>query len=67
MVADADGDLKILGEHGRRKHEKKSANYRGSITMYRTGNCAGNNGPTGFLMKGKKRRAGYSNKFLEKV
>ena len=33
--------------------------------MYRTGNCAGNNGPTAFLMKGKKRRKGYTNAFLK--
>ena len=34
--------------------------------MYRTGNAAGNNGPTAFVMKGKKRRAGYSDAFLER-
>ena len=65
-IADADGDLRILGEHGKKKHEKNAADYRGSITMYRTGNAAGNNGPTAFVMKGKKRHAGYSDAFLER-
>ena len=64
LIADADGDLKIVGEYGKKKHEKKAADYKGSITMYRTGNAAGNNGPTAFVMKGKKRRAGYSDAFL---
>ena len=32
--------------------------------MYHKGNCAVNNGPTTFLMKGKKRKAGYTENFL---
>ena len=66
LMADADGDLKLLGKYSKRKHEKKASDYRCSITMYRTGNCAGNNGPMAFVMKGKRCRAGYTNKFLEK-
>jgi len=50
LIADADGDLKILGAAGKKKHEKKKADYRGSITMYRTGNCAGKNVPTTFII-----------------
>ena len=33
--------------------------------MYRTGTCAGNNGPTAFIMKGKQRKAGFVNAFLK--
>jgi len=66
LLADIDGDLKILGKTGRKKHEKKATDYRGSITMYRTGNAAGNNGSTAFIMKGKRRKTGFSNSFLEK-
>ena len=64
-MADADGDLKIIGEAGKKKHEKNVSDYCGSITMYCTGNCAGNNWPTTFLMKGKKRKAGYADTFLQ--
>jgi hypothetical protein len=27
LIADADGDLRIVGEKGKKKHEKKVANY----------------------------------------
>ena len=67
MMADFNGDLKILGEHGKKKHEKKVSNNRGSITMFRTGTPAGSNGPTAFIMVGKSRRAGYTNKFLKRM
>ena len=66
MIADADGSLKVLGSAGRKKHEKKTSDFRGSITMYRSGNCAGNNGPTAFIMKGKKRRDGWRDDILLK-
>ena len=33
--------------------------------MYRSGNAAGNNGPTVFAMAGVRRKAGYTEKFLE--
>ena len=49
-----------------RKHEKKVSDSRASITMYRTGTVAGKNGPTAFLMKGKRRKAAYTDAFLEK-
>ena len=41
LIADADGEVRIVGEKGKKKQEKKVANYRGSITMYRTGVAAG--------------------------
>ena len=55
-----------MGEEHGKKHEKKTADYKGSITMYGTGNDVGNNVPTAFAMKGKKRRAGYWDAFLER-
>ncbi len=65
LIADANGELKIVGEKGKKKHEKKIFDCRGSITMYRTGVAAGHNGPTVFLLKGKKQRVGYNNTFLK--
>ena len=44
LQADADGDVKILGEFGVRKHEKKFADCRASSTMVRTGTVGGANG-----------------------
>ena len=35
FLADADGNLKIYAEKGRAKHEKKSGDYRGSLTAMR--------------------------------
>jgi hypothetical protein len=32
--------------------------------MYRTGVAAGHNGPTVFLLKGKNRKSGFNNTFL---
>ena len=64
LMADADGNLKIMGEYGKKKHEKKVADHRGSTTMYRTGTPAGHNGPTAFIMKGKKRKRGMTDNFL---
>jgi hypothetical protein len=66
LIAKANGELKIVGEKGKKKHEKKVPDYRGSITMYPTGVAAGHNGPTVFLLKGKKQRVGYNNTFLKK-
>ncbi len=41
LIADANGELKIVGEKGKKKHEEKVLDYRGSITMYCTGVAAG--------------------------
>jgi len=43
----------------------KAADYHGTITMYRTGNAAGNNGPTTLVTKGNNRWAVYLDTFLE--
>ncbi len=65
LIADADGELRIVGEKGKKKHEKKVSNYQRSITMYHTGVAAGHNGPTVFLLKGKNRKSGFNETFLK--
>ncbi len=45
-------------------HEKKVADYQGSITMYRTGVAAGHNGPTVFLLKVRARWLDWRTKAL---
>ena len=64
LQADADGNVRIIGEFGRRKHEKKVADCRASATMLRTGTCSGSNGPTVFVMKGVRTPVGYNEGFL---
>jgi hypothetical protein len=65
LMADDHGDLRIIGAAGIKKHEKKTSDTRCSITLFRTGVTSGHNGPTAFLLKGVRRRAGYTDKFLE--
>ena len=60
------GDVFIIGDKAKKKHEAKTGDSRVSITMYRIGSVAGVTGPTGFLMAGTKKRHGYSNEFLVK-
>ena len=43
-----------------------TAESRTSITLYRSGNAAGDDGPTGFLPPGKHRRSGFTDAFLVK-
>lgn len=63
LIADADGDLRIVGEFGQKKHKKVSDCWS-LITIYRTGTLAGSNGPTVFIVKGKRIRSGYMEDFL---
>ena len=58
------GNIKVYGAVGRRKHEKKAGDYQGSITMYRSGTPVVHNVPTAFIMKGKRRRKGITEKYL---
>jgi hypothetical protein len=58
------GEVKAIGAAGRKKHEKKTHDYRVSSTLYRTGNIAGVTGPTIFLLKRKRKRDGFTDKFL---
>ena len=66
MVTDASGDLNIFGGVGRKKHDKKVANFRYLTTMLQYGSSFGSNGPTEFIMKWKKCRNGCDERFLEK-
>ena len=63
-MADAHGNLRIVGAADKKKHERKTGEVRCSITIYRSGVSNGGNGPTGFLMKGKKKRPGFTDQFL---
>ena len=40
----SNGDVKIIGDKCKKKHEVQTANSRISVTMYRVGNTAGSNG-----------------------
>ena len=53
-MASKHGVVRIVGAAFRKKHESKIQDFRYLITMFRTGNAAGDNGPTVFLTKGKK-------------
>lgn len=53
----SNGDVKIIGDKGKKKHEVQTANSRISVTMYRIGNTAGSDGPTAFLPPGAHRLA----------
>ena len=66
MMACEDGKILVIGSAGRKKHEKKTNDSRVSITMYRTECVAGDTGPTVFLLKGVRKRQGFTDAFLEK-
>ena len=59
------GETKVIAARDRKKHEKILGDCRASISLYRTGNCGSGDGPTTFLMAGKNRRSGFTNKFLK--
>ena len=54
LIANPDGEMKTIGEFGRRKHEKKVSDCCSSATMFRTGTSGGNNGPMVFVMAGER-------------
>lgn len=58
------GDVKIIGDKQKKKHELASANSRVSTTIYRVGFSSGDTGPTAFLPPGVRRKTGYTDKFL---
>ena len=60
----SNGDISIIGDKSKPKHDLPTGSSRTSSTIYRTGTAAGATGPTGFLPPGKQRRAGYSDQFL---
>jgi hypothetical protein len=64
MASDGNRGVKVIGAANRKKHEKKSADCRSSISLYRTGAVAGDTGLTMFLMKGKTKRHGFVDHYL---
>jgi hypothetical protein len=64
MASDDNRGVKVIGAANRKKHEKKSADCRSSISLYRTGAVYGDTGPTIFLMKGKTKRHGFTDHYL---
>ena len=66
LMASKHGVVSIIGAAFCKKHESKIQDCRDSITMFRTGNAAGDTRPTVFLTKGKRVRSGFTNDFLLK-
>ena len=67
IMSDAHGTLRVFGAADKKKHEKLLRDTRNSITIVRTGTCAGTTGPTIFLLKGKgKPKAAFTDEFLLK-
>jgi hypothetical protein len=64
MASDDNRGVKVIGAENRKKHEKKSAYCRSSISLYRTGAVAGDTCPAIFLMKGKTNRHGFTDHYL---
>ena len=50
LIADSDGDMIIIGEFRKRKHENMSGDFCESATMCCTGTVGGSNVPMVFLM-----------------
>ena len=63
LMADNDGNVKIIGEFGRQKHKKRVSDCKASATMYRFGSAGGDNGPTVFVMAEERVAAGYTPDF----
>jgi len=64
-VMACDGSTKVIACASKRKQEKETDDSRVSITSLRCGNAAGNQGPTFILMKGKHKKFGFTDQFLE--
>jgi hypothetical protein len=64
VASDDSCGVKVIGAANRKKHEKKSADCRSSISLYHTGAVAGDTGPTIFLMKGKTKRHEFTDQYL---
>ena len=65
-MASKHGVVRIVGAAFSKKHESKIKDCRDLIRVFRTGNTAGDTGPTVFLTKGKRVRSGFTNDFLLK-
>jgi len=66
IMSDSHGDCYVIAASDKKKHEKLLQDSRGSITIVRTGTCAGTTGPTIFLLKGTNRRSEFTDEFLVK-
>jgi hypothetical protein len=66
LMASATGQVKILGEKEKQKHEKILNDSRVSITFVRTAAAGGATGPTNFCLEGTKVKAGYNSAFLQR-
>jgi hypothetical protein len=60
------GDVKIVGDKAKKKHELNTADSRVSTTIYRVGSPSGATGPTAFLPPGVRRHTGFTDEFLVK-
>jgi hypothetical protein len=66
LMGNLNGTQKVICEKARRKHEKKTQDSRCSITLLRLGNAAGYQGATIILLKGQRKKEGFSDAFLER-
>ena len=64
LIADANRDMRIIGDFGKRKHEKMSGYFRASATICCTGTAVGGNAPMVFLMEGNNMRSGFSDEYI---
>ena len=49
-----EGELRIIGDNDKPRHDQNCSDSRFSITVFRVGSAAGVNGPVLFLDKGTK-------------
>eukprot|EP00961_Rhodomonas_salina_P051924 696968-Rhodomonas_salina.2 len=61
------GEVSIIGDKAKKKHEHTTMDSSLSITMYCTGTAGGSTRPTGFLMAGVRKRVGYDDAWLIRV
>ena len=64
-MASYGGDYQVIGSRDVAKQEKNIHDSRTSITAYQAGLVSGNQGPTGILCVGKKKKRGYPDTFLQ--
>ena len=58
------GDVKIIADKAKPKHDLPTGQDRTSATVYRCGSAAGATAPTAFLPPGQRRKTGYTDAFL---
>ena len=65
LISEVDGSMEIIGEFGRKNHEKRVLDCHASCTMYQTGTAGRSNGPNVFDIKGKIIMTGYIEKMMK--